>query len=104
MTQPEYEVGVRGFWDGLGVDDGGLPVHMPIPCNEKGQGPQDEGKAVSYACWCGRKCPLNEELQKAWRSGIRIMSPEDQDATFVDGDPLADEVIAEAELPWAPWT
>lgn len=68
----DYQVEVRGFWHGLGVDqETGFPVHLPMPTNENGDGPQEERLAVGYACWCGRECPLHVELQKAVKAGAR---------------------------------
>lgn len=68
----DYQVEVRGFWHGLGVDqETGMPVHLPMPTNANGDGPEDERVAVGYVCWCGRECPLQLELQKACRAGAR---------------------------------
>ena len=33
MSEPQYEVKVHGFWDGLGTDEGGMPEHLPMPLN-----------------------------------------------------------------------
>jgi hypothetical protein len=30
-----------------------IPEHCEMPVNAQGQGPEDEDKAVAYACWCG---------------------------------------------------
>lgn len=61
------------FWDELGVDDGGLPVHLPMGVNAQGEGPEDDAKAHHYMCWCGnRECPLTQALHLAWSSGTRF--------------------------------
>jgi hypothetical protein len=64
---------VTGFWDRLGTDDGGMPRHLPMPCDEKGRGPVAEEDALTYHCWCGsRTCLLDTELSNAWRAGVRL--------------------------------
>lgn len=64
--------GEPGFWDRLGVDEGGLPAHLPMGVNERGQGPEDDAAAYTWACWCGDvECPLTLALGHAWASGKR---------------------------------
>jgi len=61
-----------GFWDRLGMDDGGMPVHLPMGVTERGQGPEDDSAAYAYVCWCGEtECPLTLALGHAWASGRR---------------------------------
>jgi len=72
VTQPEYEVEVHGFWDGLGTDEAGMPVHLPMPLTADGQGPAFGDEIASYACWCGRLCPLHMALREAWLAGLRL--------------------------------
>lgn len=62
--------GDRGFWDQLGVDEGELPVHLPMGVTEDGQGPAGDEEAHHWVCWCGDvECPLTLALSHAWRSG-----------------------------------
>lgn len=62
----------RGFWNDLGVDGGGLPVHLPIAVNEAGEGPQNHSDAHTYICWCADPdCPLTRALGNAWAAGTR---------------------------------
>jgi hypothetical protein len=64
-------------WDALGLDEGGLPEHLPLGVNELGQGPENDSVAHHYECWCGDpNCPLTAALQLAWRAGWREASPE----------------------------
>lgn len=61
-----------GFWERLGTDDGGMPVHLPIGVNAYGQGPEDDSAAYTFTCWCGDpECPLSLALGHAWTSGKR---------------------------------
>lgn len=60
------------FWNRLGVDEGGLPVHLPIEVNEQGQGPEDRAIAHHTECWCGGPdCPLGRALLEAGRLARR---------------------------------
>ena len=60
-----------GFWDRLGVDDGGLPAHLPMGVDEHGRGPANDSDAAYFICWCGdHACPLAEALKVAWRAGL----------------------------------
>ncbi len=64
--------GDPGFWDRLGYDEGGLPTHLPMGVNERGQGPEDDAAAYTFVCWCGgTECPLTLALGHAWASGRR---------------------------------
>jgi hypothetical protein len=68
--------GDPGFWDRLGTDDGGMPVHLPIGVNERGQGPEDDSAAYTFTCWCGdTECPLSLALGHAWAAGRRVVPP-----------------------------
>lgn len=60
-------------WDRLGVDDGGLPTHLPMGVNKDGQGPEDDAEAHHYECWCiDPDCPLTAALRQAWEAGRRV--------------------------------
>ena len=72
----EASGGDRSFWDGLGVGEDGLPVHLPIGVNEHGQGPEQDSAAYTFTCWCGDpECPLSLALGHAWASGRRVNPP-----------------------------
>lgn len=61
-----------GFWDQLGVDEGGLPEHLPMGVTEQGRGPTGDAKAHHYLCWCGDVlCPLSQALRQARRAALR---------------------------------
>lgn len=63
-----------GFWDSLGMDEGGLPIHLPMGVNAKGQGPADVHGQVAhhFICWCGQSgCPLTIALAQSRRSALR---------------------------------
>lgn len=65
MTDHEAKITV-GFWDRLGTDDGGMPVHLPMGVNASGQGPEDDSTAHHFVCWCGdSQCPLTRALALA---------------------------------------
>jgi len=60
----------RFAWELLGVDEGGLPVHLPMGVNQQGQGPEDDSAAHHFECWCGdANCPLTGALMAAFRKG-----------------------------------
>lgn len=58
-------------WRKLGESEDGLPVHLPMPVNAKGQGPERESRAVGMRCWCGERCLLDRALQEAVLAGMR---------------------------------
>lgn len=61
-----------GFWDRLGLDDGGMPVHLPFSHTENCEGPTDDVDAHHWACWCpDPDCLLEEALNRAWLAGKR---------------------------------
>lgn len=63
----------RMDWGDLGIGEDGLPIHLPLPCNEQGQGPVEDNRALTWHCWCtDEDCLLDQALRQAWRSGIRI--------------------------------
>lgn len=66
-------------WDWL-IDEGGLPVHLPIGVTAEGRGPTQDSEAHHYLCWCSNpKCLLSYALRLAWESGTRATPPaEDQ--------------------------
>lgn len=58
-----------GFWDQLGVDEGGLPTHLPMGVTKDGEGPEDDALAHHYVCWCGdTQCPLTVAFTLAGRA------------------------------------
>jgi hypothetical protein len=60
-------------WEGLGVEEGGLPKHLPMGVNAEGQGPESDHDAHHWECWCPDKgCPLNAPLRQAWLAGRRV--------------------------------
>lgn len=64
--------GQGGFWDSLGVDDGGMPVHLPMGVNDAGEGPENDSNAHHYVCWCPDvNCPLTNALILAARLAPR---------------------------------
>ena len=68
--------GDPGFWDRLGYDDAGMPKHLPMGVNERGQGPENDSAAHAYVCWCGDvECPLTLALGHAWAAGRRAAQP-----------------------------
>lgn len=59
-----------GFWDQLGLDDTGMPVHLPISHKENCEGPTKD--AHHWECWCSDPdCLLAEALGYAWMAGRR---------------------------------
>jgi hypothetical protein len=61
-------------WDACGVDEGGLPVHLPMGVDEHGRGPAGDSEAAFYVCWCmDSKCLLTGALKLAWMAGTRGM-------------------------------
>lgn len=59
----------RFSWDGLGTDEAGLPLHLPMGVTADGQGPTNDDDAHHVACWCGTDCPLNRALSWAFDVG-----------------------------------
>lgn len=71
FPQPAEE---GGFWDRLGVDDGLMPVHLPMGVDQDGRGPTDDSDAVRFVCWCGdADCPLTSALTLA--AAVRLPQP-----------------------------
>jgi hypothetical protein len=60
-------------WGALGVDEGGLPIHLPMGVTVDGQGPADGTEELHhYVCWCpDPTCPLTRALLDAHQSGVR---------------------------------
>lgn len=59
-----------GFFDLLGIDESGLPTHLPMGVNAEGQGPTDDADAHHLECWCGQPdCLLTRNLMWAYRLG-----------------------------------
>lgn len=87
MSEPQYEVVVSGFWDGLGVDQGGMPVHLPMPLTIDGEGPASGDEVAYYRCWCGRPCPLDVALRESWTAGAKppILEDYNPDDHYDDG-------------------
>lgn len=62
----------EGFWDQVGLDEGGLPKHLPMGVTQRNEGPENDSEAHHYVCWCGDECcPLARGLQLAWEAGRR---------------------------------
>jgi hypothetical protein len=62
--------GDHGFWGQLGVDDAGMPLHLPMGVTVEEEGPANDADAHHWICWCGNgDCPLTLALGHAWRSG-----------------------------------
>lgn len=60
----------RGFWDAFGLDEGGLPEHLPMEVTKDDQGPADAEDMHHMACWCGNPgCMLTKALHMAWLMG-----------------------------------
>ena len=61
---------MSGFWDRLGTDEAGMPVHLPMGVNAAGQGPVIDADAHHWVCWCGKPtCPLTLVLRDAGQPG-----------------------------------
>lgn len=52
-------------WENLGIDDGGMPIHLPMGVTADGDGPTSDAEAHHFVCWCGQQCPLDEALKRA---------------------------------------
>lgn len=62
-------------WEQLGIDDGGLPTHFPMPVNAEGLGPVGDLRAHHYECWCpDPHCEITWALVQAWLVGKRAGS------------------------------
>ena len=68
-----------GFWDRLGLDEAGMPIHLPMGVTEDGRGPTNDAEAHHFVCWCGHSdCPLTKMLariqrrvtEQAWDEGF----------------------------------
>jgi hypothetical protein len=62
-AQDDYFLAIRQ------IDQGGMPVHVPIGVTIDGRGPADPATDPAFhhwACWCpdGEKCPVIFEM--AW--------------------------------------
>lgn len=65
-------------WDNLGLDEGGLPTHLPMGVTVNGEGPEDDDKAHHYECWChDPRCPLAVALRRAHQAGLRASRREE---------------------------
>lgn len=59
-----------GFWDQLGQDEGGMPLHLPMPLTAEGHGPADPDEADHLGCWCGKPdCILARAFMEAFELG-----------------------------------
>lgn len=59
-------------WMDLGVDDGGLPIHLPMGLDPYGKGPVSDSEATHYICWCmDSNCLLTKALRGSWIAGLR---------------------------------
>jgi hypothetical protein len=63
----------QGFWDRLGTDEVGLPVHLPFSHTENCEGPTQDAEAHHWTCWCrdGHECPLGRALAQARAAGLQ---------------------------------
>lgn len=54
-------------------DEGGLPVHLPMPVNAEGQGPLDDSETPArIVCWCADSgCMWTKALDQAQTLGAR---------------------------------
>jgi hypothetical protein len=52
-------------WEDLGLDDGGMPIHLPMGVTVDGDGPTSDAEAHHFVCWCGQQCPLDKALRLA---------------------------------------
>ena len=83
MSEQNTETAQPFRWDSQ-LDEGGLPVHLPMGVNTEGRGPEYDNEAHHYLCWCGDpKCLLTRALRDAWLSGMRhgLSIPPGQQAT-----------------------
>lgn len=63
--------GEPSFWEKLGTDLNGHPIHYPLGVDRRGRRPMD-GLPFMYVCACGDlECPLTLTLGHARRSGVR---------------------------------
>jgi hypothetical protein len=54
-------------WARLGLDEGGLPAHVPMGVTEGGDGQQDDATARRYVCWRPYpNSPLTRASRLAW--------------------------------------
>lgn len=64
-------------WSALGVDDGGLPAHLPMGVTADGDGPENDSDAHHYKCWCiDPQCPLTVALLLAHQAGRKVVFAE----------------------------
>lgn len=52
------------------MDEGGMPVHVPMRFNRKGMGPIDDDASGKWGCWC----PLTTDCQvvkQGWDSTLK---------------------------------
>lgn len=75
MTDRDQTESGEFRWDSLGLDEGGLPKHLPFAITANGDGPADSDEAHRLVCWCNTDCPLNRSLDEAWRLGKVRSSP-----------------------------
>lgn len=56
----------ENFWDHLGIDEAGMPIHLPIGLTVDESGPADESEIHHWGCWCNEDdCPLDKILRQA---------------------------------------
>lgn len=59
-------------WEGMGLNDGGLPAHLPMGVTAEGDGPVEPDPPHHVVCWCpDPECPLTRSLNEAWKAGRR---------------------------------
>ena len=63
-------------WASLGMDDGGMPIHLPIGVTVDRRGPADGTDELHhYECWCGHECALAHELRLAYGGRLSRKQP-----------------------------
>lgn len=61
----------RDFWERLGIDGGGLPIHFPMGVDQRGRGPESPNPH-HVVCWCGdTACPLTQAFQDARLTAVK---------------------------------
>jgi hypothetical protein len=63
-------------WNELGLDEAGMPVHLPMSHTRQFAGPTPNAEARHWSCWCpvGHSCVLSNALRLARESGVRAAS------------------------------
>lgn len=59
-------------WEDLGIDESGMPIHLPMGVTADEEGPTSDAEAHHFVCWCGQQCPLDEALRRAAKAASQI--------------------------------